>query len=190
MATITDAQIRDAFTLFDVKGGGRLSLREMSYAVKALGFAEFSPAYCRSLLEEFDVPIETPDDDEDEISKHDDTSRSNDLDSLIDHHFVEAVDFERIMSAKAPRWDSDEELLKVFQLMDIDHSNKISFEDLKQSIRLVGEDIKDDTIERMIAEADVLDRDGQVDFKEFKKILLASDVSTAEITTLEDEEEY
>ena len=144
-SSLTQAQIRDAFNLFDRNGSGQIDATEMAYAMKALGFGEASKGQCESIIR----------------------SHDRDGNGRLSYH-----EFERLMNDKAPRWDSDEELRYIFNLFDKSGGGLIQLEELRETARYLGEDVDEQTLNRMIREADVLDHDGCVDYKEFRKIML------------------
>eukprot|EP01065_Artemidia_motanka_P030181 TRINITY_DN3619_c1_g1_i1.p3 TRINITY_DN3619_c1_g1~~TRINITY_DN3619_c1_g1_i1.p3 ORF type:complete len:118 (-),score=65.10 TRINITY_DN3619_c1_g1_i1:46-399(-) len=84
---------------------------------------------------------------------------------------IEYPEFEKMMKAKMAQKDSPEEIFKAFQLFDLDKTGKISFANLKEVARLLGENPGDDVLQEMIAEADE-DRDGEISFEEFKNVML------------------
>merc|ERR1711998_591521 len=62
----------------------------------------------------------------------------------------DTIDFEeflQMMTAKMSEKDSNEDIIKVFNLFDQDKKGKIFFADLKRVIELVGENISDAEIE-------------------------------------------
>lgn len=146
--SLTDTQIRDAFVLFDKDGSGQIDALELSYAFRALGIhdaATSSEQQCEAII------------------------RTVDRDGNGKLNYFE---FEKLVKQQAPRWDSDEELRYIFNLIDKSGGGLIQLDELRETARYVGEDIDEPTLQRMMREADVLDRDGCVDFKEFKKIML------------------
>ena len=80
-------------------------------------------------------------------------------------------EIEKMMKSKMAQKDSPEEILKAFQLFDLDKKGKISFANLKEVARMLGENPGDDVLMEMIQEADE-DRDGEVSFEEFKNVML------------------
>jgi len=88
-----------------------------------------------------------------------------------DNGLIEYAEFEKMMKSKMAQKDSPEEILKAFQLFDLDKKGKISFANLKEVARMLGENPGDDVLMEMIQEADE-DRDGEVSFEEFKNVML------------------
>ena len=60
--------------------------------------------------------------------------------------------------------------MKAFSLFDADNTGRITFENLKQVAIELGENLEDDELREMIAEAD-RDGDGGVDREEFYRIM-------------------
>ena len=144
MAALTDEQIREAFNLFDADGSGAIDAEEMALAMKGLGFG--------------DLP-------RDEVER---IIRSMNTDA---NGLVEYGEFESMIKSRMAQKDSPEEILKAFQLFDLDKKGKISFANLKEVAKLLGENPGDDVLKEMIAEADE-DGDGEVSFEEFKNVML------------------
>ncbi|KPI84043.1 centrin putative Ca2 -binding EF-hand protein [Leptomonas seymouri] len=144
MAALTDEQIREAFNLFDADGSGAIDAEEMALAMKGLGFG--------------DLP-------RDEVER---IIRSMNTDA---NGLVEYSEFESMIKSRMAQKDSPEEILKAFQLFDLDKKGKISFTNLKEVAKLLGENPGDDVLKEMIAEADE-DGDGEVSFEEFKSVML------------------
>jgi centrin-1 len=71
--------------------------------------------------------------------------------------------------------DIHEEMMKAFNLFNVDGSGKISFDNLKAVAERLGETISDDELREMIKEADV-DRDGAVSASEFVRIMKKTDL--------------
>ncbi|KFQ84910.1 Centrin-2, partial [Phoenicopterus ruber ruber] len=82
--------------------------------------------------------------------------------------------FLQVMTRKMVEPCPKKEILKAFKVFDCDGTGKISFENLKVVASEVGEDITDEELQEMIAEADV-DGDGEVDEQEFLRILTLTD---------------
>ncbi|CAD2218461.1 centrin [Angomonas deanei] len=143
MAALTDEQIREAFNLFDADGSGAIDAEEMALAMKGLGFGDL------------------PRDEVERIVKSMNTNANG---------LVEYGEFEKMIKSRMAKKDSPEEILKAFQLFDLDKKGKISFANLKEVAKLLGENPGDDVLQEMIAEADE-DGDGEVSFEEFKSVM-------------------
>lgn len=143
MAALTDEQIREAFHLFDADGSGAIDGEEMALAMKGLGFGDLS---------------------RDEVDHILRTMRC-DANGLVPY-----AEFEKMVKSRMAPRDSPEEILKAFQLFDLDKKGKISFENLREVAKLLGEDPGEDVLREMIMEADE-DGDGVVSLEEFKHVM-------------------
>ncbi|CAA7030312.1 unnamed protein product [Microthlaspi erraticum] len=74
----------------------------------------------------------------------------------------------RSLGKKMKDTDSEEELKEAFRVFDKDQNGFISAAELRH----VGEKLTDEEVEEMIKEADV-DGDGQINYEEFVKIMMA-----------------
>jgi centrin-2/centrin-1 len=83
---------------------------------------------------------------------------------------IEYNEFEEMMAAKMAERDPREEILKAFKLFDDDNTGKISFKNLKQVTKELGETMTNEELMEMIEEAD-RDGDGEISQKEFLRIM-------------------
>ncbi|TNJ28379.1 Centrin [Giardia muris] len=135
-------EIREAFDLFDSDGSGKIDVKELKVAMRALGFEPKREELKRMIAEV-------------------DTSGTGTID---------LNDFFRIMTAKMSERDSREEILKAFRLFDEDDTGRISFKNLKKVAKELGENLTDEEIQEMIDEAD-RDGDGEINEEEFLRIM-------------------
>ena len=72
-----------------------------------------------------------------------------------------------------PKRDTKEEIHKIFKLfVDDEQYGKISFKNLRKIANEVGENLSDDEIKEMIAEADrSAHKEGLVDFEDFYRVM-------------------
>jgi calmodulin len=68
--------------------------------------------------------------------------------------------------------DSEEELKEAFKVFDKDQNGFISAAELRHVMTNLGEKLTDEEVEEMIREAD-LDGNGEVDYDEFVKMMMA-----------------
>jgi Ca2+-binding EF-hand superfamily protein len=68
-----------------------------------------------------------------------------------------------------------EEMMKIFNLFDVDGKGKITFDNLKSVAQQLAENVTDEELREMIREAD-LDRDGAVNASEFVRIMKKAEV--------------
>ena len=135
-------EIREAFDLFDADGSGRIDVKELKVAMRALGFEP----------------------------KRDELKRMiSEIDSA-GNGTLDLNDFFRIMTAKMGERDSREEILKAFRLFDEDDTGKITFKNLQKVARELGENLSAEEIQEMIDEAD-RDGDDAINEEEFLRIM-------------------
>lgn len=136
------AEIREAFDLFDTDGSGRIDIKELKVAMRALGF-EPKKEEVKKMITEID----------------------KDGSGTIDFN-----EFLTLMSSKMAEKDSKEEILKAFKLFDDDETGKISFKNLKRVAKELGENLTDEELQEMIEEAD-RDGDNEINEDEFLRIM-------------------
>lgn len=86
---------------------------------------------------------------------------------------VTTITFDQFLPIAAKKFEEKstrEEIMKAFSLFDADNTGRITFENLKQVANELGENLEDDELREMIAEAD-RDGDGGVDREEFYRIM-------------------
>jgi Ca2+-binding EF-hand superfamily protein len=135
-------ELREAFTLFDTDGKGSIDAREFRSATRALGF---------------------------DIKKEQIVKMMDDLGK----NRTETLSFEEFVSAMADKMQSKgsrEDIMRIFTLFDDENQGKISFRNLKRVAMEIGENISDDDLRDMIAEAD-RDGDGALNFEEFYRVM-------------------
>lgn len=139
--TLTPAQIReakDAFDLFDTTGTGVIEQKELKIALMTLGF---------------------------DATKEDIRRLVADLDSS-NTTTIDFNDFLQLINALLPTRDARKELEEAFHLFDIDGTGKISFKNLKDVVSSMGEQLTEQEIIEIIAEADKTG-DGEITLDEF-----------------------
>ena len=68
--------------------------------------------------------------------------------------------------------DSEEEIREAFRVFDKDGNGFISPAELRYVMTKMGQELTDEEVDQMIQEAD-LDGDGQVNYREFVKMMTA-----------------
>ena len=148
-------EIREAFDSIS-KSNDCIEVTELKFALRALGF--------EPKKEEIKSIIST-------LEKEASTSSSNS--SSKDKPPLTTITFDQFLPIAAKKFEEKstrEEIMKAFSLFDADNTGRITFENLKQVAIELGENLEDDELREMIAEAD-RDGDGGVDREEFYRIM-------------------
>ena len=136
------AEIREAFSLFDTGGTGKIDLSELNLAIQSLGF----DAKNQSI---YDIILE--------VGKE-----SGEID------FEE---FLGMMTSKfSSERGSREEIQKIFNLFDDDQSGKITLKNMKRVATELGETMSEAELLEMIERADT-NEDGEIGFEEFYALM-------------------
>ena len=138
----TMADIKQTFEQFDTSGEERIKCSQLKFAIRALGF--------EPKKEEINKIIE-------QIDKN-------------NTGFISYEDFVSLMAKRFTEKDTNDEIMKAFQLFNSDGTGGISFENLKRVAKELGENLSDDELKEMITEAD-RDGDGIVNSQEFLRIM-------------------
>ncbi|RVW22460.1 Calmodulin [Vitis vinifera] len=85
---------------------------------------------------------------------------------------IDFPEFLNLMARKMKDTDSEEELKEAFKVFDKDQNGFISAAELRHVMTNLGEKLTDEEVDEMIREADV-DGDGQVNYEEFVRMMLA-----------------
>merc|ERR1712006_65788 len=139
------ADFRKNFNLFDKKRTGAIPIADMGTVLRSLG-QNPTEAELAALVEEVD----------------------KDKSGTIE--FEEFVD---LMARTNKTQDQMEEIKNAFLTFDADGSGFIDREELVNVLTTMGDPVDEETINGMIAEAD-LDGDGKINYAEFTKIMLES----------------
>jgi len=144
---ISDKQYNEAkqtFSLFDKKGDGNISTKDLGQIFKTLGLH----ADAQKLKQWAD------EEDEDATG------------------FLTYAQFKTIFETKLKEDEDERELREAFRVLDKGNKGVINVEDLKWILRSLGDDLTDDEIEDMIAETDT-DGSGTVDYDEFRNLMVS-----------------
>jgi len=126
-------EIEAAFNVFDQENTGKMDIKELKVAMRALGFEPRK----------------------DEIKKMLVSVEADKAGEITREQFVD------MMASRLIEKDARDEIAKAFRLFDDDETGKITFQNLKRVAKELGETITDEELRDMIHEAD-LDGDGQV----------------------------
>ncbi len=135
-------EIREAFNLFDTDGSGTIDPKELTTAMKSLGFEAKNKTVYQMIC---DI----------------------DKDGNNEINFDEFLD---VMTAKMSTTDSREDIQKVFNLFDDDSTGYITLQNLKRVANELGDTMSDAEMLEMIERADT-DQDGQISMDEFYAIM-------------------
>ena len=140
---MTDEQIaefKEAFSLFDRNGDGKITTTELGTVMRSLGLNP-TQAELQSMINEVDVD---------------------------GNGTVDFPEFLSLMARemKDTDIDEDEELIEAFKVFDRDGSGMISAAELRHVMTNYGEKLTDEDVDEMIVDADV-DHDGNINYVEF-----------------------
>ncbi|XP_004411877.1 PREDICTED: calmodulin-like protein 3 [Odobenus rosmarus divergens] len=138
------AEFKEAFCLFDKDGDGVITTQELGTVMRSLG----------------QNPTE---------------AELRDTVGEIDRDGNGSVDFPKflgIMARQLRGRDSEEQIREAFRVFDKDGNGLVSAAELRHVMTRLGEKLSDDEVDEMIRAADV-DRDGQVNYEEFIRVLVS-----------------
>merc|ERR1712007_259423 len=138
------AEFKEAFPLFDKDGDGTVTTKELGTVMRSLG-RNPTEAELQDMINEVDA----------------------DGNGTIDF-----PEFLSLMARKMKDTDTEEELIEAFKVFDRDGNGFISAAELRYSMTNLGEKLSDIEVDEMIREAD-LDNDGQINYDEFVKMMMA-----------------
>lgn len=137
------AEFKDAFSLFDKNGDGRITSDELGTVMKSLG-QEPTDKEVRDMIKEVDID---------------------------GNGTIEFSEFLEMMVKKlVDNSDPEKDLLEAFRVFDRDGNGYISESELRQVMASLGEPLTNSEIDEMILEADI-DGDGQINYEEFVAIM-------------------
>lgn len=130
--------VKDAFDLFDINRDGFIDAEELKIAFNSLGF-EFNQQEVERIISEVDP------------------SHKGAID--LEH-------FSDLIQSKMAEREQIDQIQTAFDMLDFDKTGKISFKNLKQIAKDLGENLTDQEIREMLGEADT-NNDGEISFEEF-----------------------
>jgi calmodulin len=137
------AEFREAFSLFDKSGDGKITTNELCVVMRSL--AQNPPeSELQDMIDEVDV----------------DNSGTLDF-----------PEFLPMMARKMMDRDSKGEIRETFKVFDRDNNDYISSAELRHVMASIGEKLADDEVDEMIREAD-RDGDGRIDYQEFVQLVM------------------
>ncbi|KAL0925837.1 hypothetical protein M5K25_004208 [Dendrobium thyrsiflorum] len=138
------AEFQEAFCFFDKDGDGRISIEELASVIRSLD-QNPSKEELQDMIDEVD---------------------------FNGNGTIEFVEFLSLMARKMKETDAEEELKEAFKVFDKDQNGYISASELRNVMINLGEKLTDEEVDLMIREAD-MDGDGQVNYEEFVRIMMA-----------------
>ena len=128
--------------MFDQNGDGRISIAELKHVFEKIG-KNPTDTELNDMLREFDQ----------------DSNGTIEFDEFV------------LLVSKMDGGDNEEENLKAaFEVFDKDGNGYIDREELKDIMKQLGNNFTDQQISKMMEEADT-DKDGKIDFGEFKQMM-------------------
>lgn len=146
--TLTSDQIADfqnAFNDFDKDKDGRIAAKELGAVMKSLG-QNPSETELKDMLDEIDID---------------------------ENGTVVFDEFLYLMRRQMQEVDTEDEIIDAFRIFDKDGDGKISAEELIHIMKNLGEPLRQDEIDEMIAQADI-NKDGIIDYVKFVHLMLSS----------------
>ncbi|XP_074656024.1 neo-calmodulin-like isoform X2 [Tubulanus polymorphus] len=138
-------EFKEAFTLFDKDGDGKITTYELASVMHFLG--------SKPSQEQIEVMIDQVDTD--------------------GNGTVEFEEFLRMMSnnpIKTLPKTEDEEMREAFKVFDRDNDGFIDAQELRFTMNNLGQPLSDEDVKAMIKEADI-DGDGRINYEEFIKMM-------------------
>ena len=136
------AEMKEVFNIFDVDGDNTISTKELGKVMNSLG-QNPNDAELRELIQEYD----------------------NDGNGTLDF-----PEFLELMAKKLKQIDTEEELVEAFKIFDRDQDGLLTKSDLKNIFKILGEQVDEEYIEKLIHLADQ-DGDESINFVEFCKMM-------------------
>ncbi|KAL9812335.1 putative guanylate cyclase activating protein [Arabidopsis thaliana] len=173
---LTDEQIsefKEAFSLFDKDGDGF-----QVFVLSDLGFDFKRLSNCLETILEFSHGCITTKELGTVMRSLGQNPTEAELQDMINevdadgNGTIDFPEFLNLMAKKMKDTDSEEELKEAFRVFDKDQNGFISAAELRHVMTNLGEKLTDEEVEEMIREADV-DGDGQINYEEFVKIMMA-----------------
>lgn len=154
-------EINEAFGLFDLDKDAHIDYHEFKVALKALGF-DLPKTEILGMMQEFGIPASAVHGNG-KAPARDDAQQPNFLGPgrlLLPH-----AAFVNLAAQRIHARDPKDEILRAFDLFDMDGKGRIELEDLRRVARELGEGLQDEELVAMIEEFDVrgeggIDREG------------------------------
>eukprot|EP00540_Astrosyne_radiata_P012102 CAMPEP_0116841188 /NCGR_PEP_ID=MMETSP0418-20121206/10785_1 /TAXON_ID=1158023 /ORGANISM="Astrosyne radiata, Strain 13vi08-1A" /LENGTH=221 /DNA_ID=CAMNT_0004471585 /DNA_START=69 /DNA_END=732 /DNA_ORIENTATION=+ len=144
------ADLKEAFSMFDINGDGTIELHELQQVMKKLGQRP-SEAELIEMI--------------------------NSVDGNGDNE-IDFEEFLILMKSRIGERDPEKELRDAFNVFDSDGSGAIDRKELKRLMKKLGQALSDAELDAMMSEVDT-NGDGEISFEEFKAMMQSSFVDCA-----------
>ena len=159
---LTEEQIKEAFLVFDKNGDGSINAKELGSVMRSLGGK--IPRGADVELQELINEVDANDNGTIEFAEFLTMIRKM-KDSNDNHHKKEEI--EQALT------EQEEEIRQAFEVLDKDGNGFLSEAELRPMMTSFYEKASEKEVNQMIKDADI-DGDGQVNYKEFVKIMRSS----------------
>ncbi|XP_057783343.1 calmodulin-like protein 8 isoform X1 [Salvia miltiorrhiza] len=178
MADILNAEqiveLQEAFRLFDKDGDGCITIEELATVIRSLD-QNPSEEELHDMINEVDIDGNGTIEFAEFLNLMANKMKVSSYRSYIINTFFFSLVFTLCVCVCAvfnQETDAEEELKEAFKVFDKDQNGYISASELRHVMINLGEKLTDEEVDQMIREAD-LDGDGQVDYDEFVKMMMA-----------------
>ncbi|CAG9861775.1 unnamed protein product [Phyllotreta striolata] len=134
-------EYREMFDMFDEDGDGKITLEEIMKVLQSLN-VHVSEAEAQMMMSDVDL----------------------DVSGTIDFGEFLLMIYTHLQQKRRKQ-----DIIEMFNYLDVRHTGEINFEDLKIAMLSIGEDFTDEEIAEMMEEADQ-NGDGVIDFQEFSDL--------------------
>ncbi|XP_070578313.1 calmodulin-like isoform X2 [Ptychodera flava] len=136
------AELKEAFSLFDIDGDGTINNKELVIVLRSLG-QNPTEKEVEDMIQEVDI----------------DGSGT-----------IEFPEFLMMMATKFNAVDGEDELRDAFRVFDTDDTGYITVDELRHLMTTMGEKLSADEMDEMVKDANA-DEDGKVNYQEFVKLI-------------------